>query len=132
MLTTELEESLKRRRNFDEDTVKDNAAPELIDVLCRYIDENKMTKADLIRKLNVDRNYGYQMLNGVRRPTRNCLIQIALILKLDAEQLNYLLRLGGKSQLYVRNVMDAKIFYAIEHHMEYFDALDFIWGDSEI
>lgn len=83
MLTTDIEESLINRKTFDAEMVENNAPPELADVLSRYIDEKKMKKADVIRKLYIDRNYGYQILNGTRMPTRNCLIQIALILKLD-------------------------------------------------
>lgn len=130
MLTTELEEKLKNPGAFDEITIEDNAPPELTDVLSKYINEKQMNKADIIRILNVDRNYGYQMFNGTRVPTRNCLIQISLILKLDTDQLGYLLRLAGKSQLYVRNVVDARVFYAVKHHMDYYEALDFIWGRS--
>lgn len=110
--------------------VENNAPPELTEVLIRYIDEKKMTKSDVIRILNVDRTYGYQLLNGTRTPTRNCLIQIALVLKLDIDEMNYLLQLGGKSQLYVRNLVDARVFYAVKHHMDFLDALDFIWGND--
>ena len=128
LLTTELEERLENTEVFDEDMIEDNAPPKLSDVLSKYIDERKIKRASIIRILNVDRNYGYQMLNGTRTPTRNCLIQIALILKLDADQINYLLRLAGKSPLYVRNVVDARVFYAAKHNMEYYEAVDFIWG----
>lgn len=128
MLTAELEERLKNAEAFDEEMIEDNAPPVLTDILSKYIDEKKLSKADVIRILNVDRNYGYQMLNGTRSPTRNCLIQIALILKLDAEQISYLLRLAGKSPLYVRNLVDARVFYAVKHDMDYHEAVDFIWG----
>lgn len=130
MLTTELEEKLKKPGVFDEEMIESNAPPRLPDVLSRYIYEKKMTKADVIRILNVDRSYGYQLLNGTRPPTRNSLLQIALILKLDVDQISYLLQLAGKSPLYVRNILDARVFYALQHHMEYLDAVDFIWGRS--
>lgn len=130
MLTTELEEKLKNPGVFDEEMIESNAPPRLPDVLSRYIYEKKMTKADVIRILNVDRSYGYQLLNGTRPPTRNSLLQIALILKLDVDQISYLLQLAGKSPLYVRNIVDARVFYALQHHMEYLDAVDFIWGRS--
>lgn len=127
-MTTELEDRLKTPGVFDEELIENNAPPELTDVLSKYIDEKKISKADVIRILNVDRNYGYQMFNGTRTPTRNCLIQISLILKLDTDRISYLLQLAGKSPLYVRNIVDARVFYAVKHNMEYFDALDFIWG----
>ena len=128
MLTAELEERLKNAGAFDEEMIEDNAPPKLADILSQYINEKKISKSDVIRTLNVDRNYGYQMLNGTRIPTRNCLIQIALILNLDADRISYLLRLAGKSPLYVRNIVDARVFYAVKHNMDYYEAVDFIWG----
>lgn len=130
MLTSDLEEKLKDSETFDEEMVENNAHPELAEVLSQYITEKEMSKADVIRILNIDRNHGYQMLNGTRPPSRNILIKISLILKLDTRQINYLLRLAEKPQLYVKNVVDAKVFYAVEHHMEYLDAVEFIWGTS--
>lgn len=130
MLTSDLEEKLKDSETFDEEMVENNAHPELAEVLSQYITEKEMSKADVIRILNIDRNHGYQMLNGTRPPSRNILIKISLILKLDTRQINYLLRLAEKPQLYVKNVVDAKIFYAVKHRMEYLDAVEFIWGTS--
>lgn len=127
LLTVDLEEKLKRRGDFDEDMVLNEAPPELADVLNRFIDDRKMKKSDVIRMINVDRNYGYQVLSGKRTPTRNFIIQLSLILKLDIDDMNYLLQLAGKSPLYVRNLVDARVFYAINHRMDYYDAVDFIW-----
>ena len=132
MLTSELEEKLNNSVSFDEKLIESNAPPRLADLLSAYINERKIKKSSIIRILNVDRNYGYQILNGTRTPTRNCLIQISLILKLEAEQISYLLRLAGKSPLYVRNTVDAKVFYAAKRHMEYNDAVDFIWGTTGV
>lgn len=130
MRTTDIEEILNRFNDFDEEMIENNAPPELHVLLNKYIADKKMTKADVIRKLNIDRNYGYWILNGTRTPTRNCLIQLSIMLGLDVEQIDYLLRLAGKSPLYVRNIVDAKVFYAVKHHMEYFEAIDFIWDGA--
>ncbi len=127
MLTVELEEKLKRRGDFDRNMVISEAPPELPNVLKRLIEDKKMKKSDIIRMINVDRNYGYQVLSGKRPPTRNFIIQTGLILKLDTDEINYLLKLAGKAPLYVRNLVDARVFYAINHRMNYYDAVDFIW-----
>lgn len=132
MRTTEIEKELENHGSFDENTIKDNAPPSLAYVLNGHIEKSKMSRSEIIRTLNVDRNYGYQILNGTRAPTRNALIRIALILELDIEQINYLLRLADKSPLYVRNVADAKVFYAVKHQMDYIEAVEFIWGRSII
>lgn len=132
MRTSDIEEKLNSPADFDNEMIENNPPSELSDVLSRYITEKEMTKADVIRILNVSRNYGYQILNGTRPLTRNILLQISLILKLDIEQINYVLRLAGKPQLYVRNLVDARVFYAVKHHMKYLDAVDFIWGKSVV
>lgn len=54
MLTSELEEKLNAPGAFDMEMIENNPPPELPAVLCRYIDEKKMTKSDVIRMLNVD------------------------------------------------------------------------------
>lgn len=130
MRTEDIEDELETTGEFDEGMIEENAPPEYTEVLSKFIDEKKTNRAEVIRTLNVDRNYGYQLLKGARVPTRNCLIRIALILKLETDQINYLLRLARKTPLYVRNLVDARVFYAVKHNMEYLDAVDFIWGKS--
>lgn len=130
MLTKDIEEKLNRFNDFNEEIIENNAPPELYVLLNKYISDKKMKKADVIRKLNIDRNYGYLILNGTRMPTRNCIIQMSIMLGLEVEEIDYLLRLAGKSPLYVRNIVDARVFYAVKHHMNYFDAIDFIWDGA--
>ena len=130
MLKKDIEEELSKSADFNEKLIENNTPPKLCELLNDYIDKKKMTKAEVIRMLNIDRNYGYWILNGSRNPTRNCLIQLSLLLEINVEQINYLMRLAGKSPLYVRNAVDAKVFYAINHHMDYFDAIEFIWSGA--
>lgn len=130
METTDIEKELNGSDKFSEKLIDSNPPPELHVMLNKYLSEKKMKKSDVIRTLNIDRNYGYWIFSGKRMPTRSCLIRISLILGLDIEQINYLLRLAGKSYLYVRNMTDAKVFYAINHHMDYYEAVDFIWDGA--
>lgn len=132
LLTVDIEEELKKPGAFDENKIESNAAPGLVDVLSKYLEEKNSTRAEVIRLLNISRNYGYQIFNGTRIPTRNCLIQISLILKLDTDQISYLLQIAGKSPLYVRNIVDARIFYAVKHQMDYHEAVDFIWSSTSV
>ena len=130
MITKKLEEALQKSGNFDEEVVKSNAPLEFHDLINKYLADQGITKADFIRMMSIDRNYGYLILSGQRVPTRNCIIQMGIMLRMNVDQLNYALLLVGKSPLYVRNLTDAKVFYAIEHNMDYYDAYDFIWGTA--
>lgn len=129
MKTSQLEEWLGTDEEFDEALIKENGCPELCEIIIRYMDEKGVTRADLIRRLDIDRSYGYQLLNGTRIPTRKHIILIGLMLGLDIEQLQQLLKSAKKKPLYVRDLFDARVFYAVKHKMNFEKAVEFIWRE---
>lgn len=132
MRTSQIEEWLSESEYFDENLIKENSCPECSTLITGYMAAKGMARAELIRKLNIDRNYGYQLLNGTRNPTRNHIIQIGLILELNMEQFQRLLKTAKKKPLYVRDMFDAKVFYAVKHKINFSKATEFIWGNEEI
>lgn len=129
MKTSQLEEWLSTCEAFDESLIKQNGCLDLCSMINGYMDERGISRAELIRRLNIDRNYGYQLLNGTRIPTRNHLIQIGLLLGLDTERFQRLLKTAKKKPLYVRDLFDAKVFYAVKHKMDFEKAMEFIWSE---
>lgn len=127
MLTEDLERILREEKDFDEQLVLNNKSPDIHILINKYIAEKNAAHADIIRKLNVERCYGYQLLNGKRVPTRVQLVKIALLLKLTVDETQKLLRVAGKEALYARNLTDAKIIHSIEHDLPYDEACEFIW-----
>lgn len=128
MKTSQLEEWLSADEEFDEELIKQNGCLELCSMIIGYMDEKGITRIELIRRLNIDRNYGYQLLNGTRMPGRNHLIQIGLLLELDIDEFQRLLKTAKKKPLYVRDLFDAKVFYAVKHKMDFERAMEFIWS----
>lgn len=129
MKTSQLEEWLCKDEEFDEALIKENGCLDLCSVIIGYMDEKNITRAELIRRLDIDRNYGYQLLNGTRTPTRNHIIQIGLLLELDIDQLQRILKTANKKPLYVRDLFDARVFYAVKHKMNFEKAVEFIWRE---
>lgn len=127
--TLDLERKIREERNFDEETVRSNKFPDIHILINKYIVEKDIPHTEIIRKLNVERSYGYQLLNGKRVPTREQIIKIGIILKLDFTELQQMLKIAGKTILYARNVTDARVIYSIEHELEYEKACEFIWGE---
>lgn len=82
----------------------------LNEMLIRY----GVEKSDVNKRADLAGNYLYQVFNGSKRPGRDKLIQIALGFPLTLAETQYLLRLGGHSELYVRNSRDAFLMFAIE------------------
>lgn len=131
MKTEEIESKIKRTKRLDMNMIADNPPPSFSEYIQRILEERGIKKSKLIKALNVDRNYGYQMLNGTRTPTRAQIIRIALYIKLDFSQTQRLLNLAGRESLYVRRPEDAKAVHCLEHPMEFEKACEFIWGEME-
>ena len=126
MITSDIEKELERDEKFDEELIKENLCPELKIFLNDCMERVGISRADLIWVLGIDRSYGYQILNGTRIPTRECLIRIGLLLGLSVEDFQRMLNIAGRPSLYVKNMFDAKVFYAIKHKMSYETAVAFI------
>lgn len=127
--TLDLERKIREEDEFDEEAVLSSKAPDIHILINKYIAEKSMKHADIIRMLNVERSYGYQLLNGRRIPTRIQIVRIGLILKLNFSEMQKMLKAAGKEILYARNVTDAKVIYALEHGLDYEKACEFIWDE---
>lgn len=127
--TLDLERKIREELTFDEETVLNNKAPDIHIMINKYIAEKNVPHTEIIRKLNVERSYGYQLLNGKRTPTRVQIIKIGIMLKLDFRELQQMLKIAGKEILYAKNLTDARVIYSVEHGLEYEKACEFIWEE---
>ncbi|MGN0675426.1 MAG: hypothetical protein ACI4KG_06725 [Oscillospiraceae bacterium] len=119
---------IKRTKHLNIKVIEENSPPTLSEYLLACLNEKGVKRSKLIRELNIDRNYGYQILNGTRTPTRQILIHIGLYLGLEVAQVQKMLTLGERDVLYVRRPEDAKIVHCLEHKLPYEEACEFIWG----
>ena len=129
METSQLEEQLGKSEKFDAEMIRENGCPDLLAVISERMKEKGISRSELIKRMDIDRGYGYQLLNGIRRPTRKHVIQMGLLLELDIESFQKLLKTAKKKPLYVRDMFDAKVFFAVKRRMDYDKAIDFIWSE---
>lgn len=127
--TLDLEKKIREEQFFDEEAVLDSKAPDIHILINQHIIEKGIPHTQIIRMLNVERSHGYQILNGRRVPTRTQLIKIGLILKLEYDEMQRMLKIARKEILYARNVTDARIIYSLEHKLDYEKACEFIWKE---
>lgn len=114
--TEELMHRIKEEKTGDMSFLekKEFDCPDITVYLCDLLAEHKKEVKEVIRQLGLERTYGYQMFNGTRKPTRNFLIRLAVLLGLTVEETNRLLKIGKKEILYPRIKEDAVVIYAIE------------------
>ena len=88
--------------------------PNLAVYLSGLLHRHGSTVQEVVVGCNLDRSYGYQLFNGTRRPSRELLLRLALLLKLG-EEAQRLLKIAGRQPLYARNRRDAAVLYALTH-----------------
>lgn len=69
--------------------------------------------SEVLKNAQLTESYGYQLFNGNRLPSRDKVLQLIFGLSLDIESANKLLKIAGKSELYVRDKRDAIIMFAL-------------------
>ena len=89
--------------------------PNLAVYLSGLLHRHGSTVQEVVVGCNLDRSYGYQLFNGTRRPTRDFLLRLALLLRLSEAEAQQLLKIAGRQPLYARNRRDAAILYALTH-----------------
>ncbi len=95
---------------------KDNLhIPDACEYLLKKVAEKGLKKADLIRLSQIERTYGYHVLSGQRKLTRNKIILFALTAALSLDDTQKILKYAGEPMLYVRNRRDEVLIYALTH-----------------
>ena len=83
---------------------------------------HNITAANLIAAAQIQRNYGYQILDGRRSPSRDKVISLCLALKLDLLETQRALTLTKNGQLYSKSKRDSILIFAIEKKLSVIDA----------
>ncbi len=114
--TDELEKELREATSFESfaaEMNEDFLAGEVGRDLAALIKNRKIKKSVLFRDANIHENYGYQLLNGTRYPSREVLLSIFLSMHLSYEETNQFLKSHGFTPLYVRRKFDAAVIYSL-------------------
>ncbi len=118
--TQKLQSYLKDTRSMEE------ILPEIPDLsLAHYLDhlleKYGQSKSEVLQKTTLQRNYGYQIMNGSKEGGRDKIIQIALAMKVSLKECNHLLDLSNNGNLYAKRKRDALLIYALNKHLSVFE-----------
>lgn len=85
------------------------------------LSDSGMSPAQLIESAQIQRNYGYQILNGSKNPGRNKIIALCLALSLPLEEVQRALTLAKEGILYPKNPRDSILIFCINNHVSVTD-----------
>lgn len=92
--------------------------------------QKNLRVADVVKDSKLTKSYVHQIFNGEKKPSRDKLIAIAFGLHLDKKETQRMLKLGGCSELYVRQTRDAIILFAIHRGMGIAAANDLLYKNN--
>ena len=118
--TSELERELTGCANLRGYLKRNESAlytPDLSELLHLELEKSGLTRAELLRRSNLNPIYGYQILSGKRCPGRDTILCLCFGLALRAAEAQRLLLHAGYAQLYVRDPRDSILFYALDSGM---------------
>lgn len=87
---------------------------DVVDYFERILKNKGLKKSEVIQQADIERTYGYQLLNGTKKPSRDKLIQLCMGAKLKVEETQMALKRTGFAPLYPKNKRDCIIIYAIK------------------
>jgi len=88
-------------------------------------------RSDVIRRANIPRTFGYQIMEGRRRGKRDYYLCLALAMSLDLRTTQRMMVMTGNAALYSMIKRDAAIIFAINKGYSLEKTYDFMVGLGE-
>ena len=101
-------------KNFlaeNNEDIKNLTLSEYLNIL---IDKKQVPKGEVIKKAELNYTYGYQIINGTRKPTKDKLLQLCFGLGTTVEEANRILLIADAGGLYSKNRRDRIIIFALD------------------
>ncbi len=90
------------------------------------LNETGQKKSEIIKKANLSRTYGYQLMEGRRRGKRDFYLLIALAMSLDLKTTQRMLSVAKCGALHPLIKRDAAVIFAINHGYDSFKTFEFM------
>ena len=117
--TNELNHEIYAATDID-DYLTDNKSSFLSETLTEHLNgllaRKNLTRADVVRRAQLEKSYIYQIFSGKRFPSRDKLISVAFGLNLSADETQTMLKVSGYKELYARSRRDAVILFALRQN----------------
>lgn len=108
-------------KSYISDTLDDTIQTSISDYFNNVCIEKNINKSDFISRAEIDRTYGYQILNGSKNPSRDNIIKLCLAAKLTLEESDRALAIGKASKLYPKVIRDTFLIFAINNKLSIMD-----------
>ena len=96
------------------DNQEELLVPEPLSYLLQLAQKKDISKAQIIRDAQLERTFGYHLLDGSKTLTRNKALALVFAARLTTEEANTFLKYAQLPQLYPRNRRDNVILFCLQ------------------
>ena len=125
--TSVLFKRLFRTRNLQTFLEQNEVSMDISDFsvyITKLCEQRTLVPERVIKQAQIERTYGHQLFNGIRKPSRDKVLQLAFGFGLTVEETQKLLRVACKGALYPKIKRDAVILYCLARQKNLFEAQD--------
>lgn len=95
------------------------------------IDGRDLARVDIIKAAHLNLTFGYQILSGTRKASRDKLVQLSFGMGLDIDEASHMLELRGFARLRPDRRRDAVIGWHLAHGRPLAECDDLLWRLGE-
>lgn len=103
--------------NFINNTLNNNKNILLYEYFENILAQKHLSKSSVIKNADLDRTYGYEILRGSKKPSRDKIIQLCIGANLSLDETNKALKIGNCGQLYPKIMRDSIIIFALNKNL---------------
>lgn len=105
--------------------------PDTSSYLSELLIKYNMTIQQVLEKAVISRSFGYQIFNGLRNPNRDILLRIAIVMKLNVDEVQRLLKISRRGELYPKIRRDAAIIFCMKNNCDLTDIVELLESIGE-
>ena len=113
---------------FDEHS--GTSLPKFSDYITQLSEERGLKKEAVAAQAGLDRTFGHRLFNGTRNPSRDTVLQLALGMRLSADEAQQLLKIAGMSALHPKVKRDAVVAYCLHKGRTLMDAQELLYENN--
>ena len=98
-----------------------SSSEQLHDYILNICNKKGYDKRDIIKNADVNRTYGYQILNGFKKPSREKILQLCVGNSFTRAQINKALTIANLGILYAKNPRDSIVIYSLNNSVSLID-----------
>lgn len=121
----------KELNNFISSNKQNINTASFIEYVNKIILEKNLTKSKVVNNSLISRTYAYQILQGIKKPTRDKIISLCLACEMNLEETQRSLTIAQSGKLYSKNKRDSIIIFAINSSLSVMETNELLYEMNE-